>query len=344
MRCLDGCPDDCFQSVMSYLEPADIAACRLTSRSWRRHVDALLQALAPSASAPPAAIAAAFPHLLHLKLSASPAPGVNSTSSTGSCGDGSSDSSGTDCCGLPPLGALQRLPRLRTLHLRGQPIAGSMLDCRSLLPLAEAALVDLEASCMELRHAQALQGMGHLTRLHLEGYSLDWNGTLPDLLLPLWRLAHLHFSCFRSLVAGAAAAAAAEGAAALAAAGEGEEAGSAADGSGEAAAAAGQLAGLRKLTSLVTLELCSREACSDGACGEYAALPRLQSLTVRRCASFGQSAPHITDAGLRLLCSQLRGQLTSLSLSGHAGIGDDGVRCIGGLSLLQSLELRLGSW
>ena len=334
MRCLDGCPDDCFQSIMLYLAPADIAACRLNSRSWRRHVDTLLQALAPSASAQPAAVAAAFPHLLHLKLSAGPATGIDSSVSSSVCGDDSSDSSHTACGGLPPLRALLHLPRLRALHLRGQPIAGSMLDCRSLLPLAEAPLVDLEASCLELRHAQALQGLAQLTRLYLEGYSLDWNGTLSALLLPLRRLAHLHFSAFRAPVTAAAAAATRE---------EGADA-AAADRSGEAAAAAGQLAGLRQLTSLVSLELCSRDACSDAACGEYAALPRLLSLTVRRCASFGQGAPHITGAGLRLLCNQLHGQLTSLSLSGHAGIGDNGVRCIGRLSLLQSLELRLGAW
>ena len=152
--------------------------------------------------------------------------------------------------------------------------------------------------------------------------------------------------------AAAAAAASAAAAAAVAAPAAAEEgaaisgAGAGSDSSqGSGAGAAGLLAGLRQLTSLLTLELSTQDACSDAACAEYAALPHLLSLTVRRCASFGQGAPHVSDAGMRLLCSsQLGSQLTCLKLSGHAGIGDEGVRCIGRLSCLETLELRLGAW
>lgn len=318
---LEDCGDS-FENVLALLPPADVAACRLVSRAWRRQVSVLLQHLQPAAGTPPGAVAAAFPHLARLQLTAT------STGRSSSRGGGGGD----EASALPPLWPLPQLRRLRRLKLQGLPAEpGSLLDCAELLPLASAlAFDDLEAACLELRNASALQQLAQLTRLHLAGPRLgDWRGSLPALLAPLRRLAHLHFACVDSSAAGGSSSDCGE-----------EEPGDEPGPFGSA----GQLAGLRRLTTLVTLELACPDGASDAACWEVAAgpLPRLRRLSISHSASFGQAAPAVSDAGLELVCRRLGGQLTSLTLAGHARITDAGVAHLAQLRLLQHLELRLG--
>lgn len=75
---------------------------------------------------------------------------------------------------------------------------------------------------------------------------------------------------------------------------------------------------------------------------EIAALPRLRHLSIARCASFGAGAPSVGDAGLALLARALGRQLSSLSLTGHRGIGDEGLRAVARCAALRHLELHLG--
>lgn len=357
---LDDC-GDAFEGVLAALAPGDVAACRLVSRAWRREVDLLLQQLAPAPGSEPAAVVATFPHLTSLRLTAgsttassgsSPTSSGSNPTSTGSSptSTGSSGGSNASCVRLPPLGALVSLRRLRTLSLIGPAPAGSQLDCCSLLPLSGAppALAALELSGLRLRHAAALQQMTQLTCLHLAGSGAlsGWPRSLPALLAPLRRLSHLHFSCTALPSAAAlgpadpvaAAAAAAEDAAVAAAV--------AAPGLVDALAppgTAGLLDGLSDLTTLVSLELCCHDGGSEAAVAEIAALPRLRRLSISRCASFGAGAPSVSDASLALLSRTLGHQLSSLTLTGHHGIGDEGLHAVARCGVLRHLDLRLGA-
>lgn len=305
---------DCFENVLAQLEPADVAACRLVSRSWCRAVGLLLQQLQPAAGVPPEHVAAAFPHVAHLQLTAKPSgsPRASDASPGGFFGRPAT-AAAAEAGGLPPLGALPRLRRLRRLKLQGALATGSALDCGQLAHLAGMpALDELEAACLELHNAAALQQLGaQLTRLHLQGHSLPGGqGSLPALLAPLRRLAHLHFSCVARPSSGSSSSWEPDS-------GDG---GSTAGGDSSGPhgsnpfGSAGQLDGLGQLTSLVTLELSSPDAASDAVCWEVAAgpLPRLRRLAIHRCASFGDAAPAISDSGVELLATRLGGQLTSL--------------------------------
>lgn len=318
---------DCFENVLALLQPADVAACRLVSRAWRREVSSLLQALQPAAGTAVPDVADTFPHLARLQL-------TSGTSST--------PSATADPSSMPPLRSLRSLRRLRRLRLQGQvvSVAGGALDCRDLLPLAGApAFEELEACCLELRHADALQALDQLTALHLQGFSLgDWPGSLPDLLAPLRRLRHLHFACFQAAPGGS-------GSAAAVAAPQRAD-----SEAGNPYGSAGRLAGLGRLTSLTSLELSCPDGASDAACWAVASgpLPRLQRLAIHSCASFGHAAPTVGDAGLELVCRALGGQLTSLALTGHTRVSDAGVYRLADLRLLQHLDLRVaapaGTW
>ena len=296
--CLDDI-GDCFENVLAHLEPADVAACRLVSRSWRREVGLLLLHLRPAAGVAPDQVAAAFPHVARLQLTAKSGGSPRGTDGAAAF-FGRPPAEAAEAGGLPPLDALPRLRRLRRLKLQGAA-AGSALDCAQLAALAGMpAFDDLEAACLELRNAAALQQLGaQLTRLHLQGHSLPGGGSLPSLLAPLRRLAHLHFACYAQASGG----------------GGGGECGSS---GANPFGCAGQLAGLGRLTGLVTLELSSPDAANDAVCWEVAAgpLPRLRHLAIHRCASFGHAAPSLSDAGVELLAARLGGQLTSLVSEG----------------------------
>jgi hypothetical protein len=168
---VDDC-GDCFEAVLEALPPADVAACRLVSRRWRRHVDLLLRQLQPTAGASLTALAAKWRHLIRLRLVAG-APG-----------------------GMPPLDPLPGLRCLRSLALHGLAGGCSELDCRRLAPLAGLpALEALEAWDLRLTHASALGALSRLAALHLRGCCLGgWPGSLPALLLSLPRLGRLTFS------------------------------------------------------------------------------------------------------------------------------------------------------
>ena len=344
--CLEDC-GDVFEGVLACLVPGDVAACRLVSRGWRHEVDLLLQQLQPVAGAEPAALAAAFPHLTSLQLTAAP-PASSSSEGGGDGSSGSNSSSGTSgssdaVARLPPLGALVTLRRLRRIQLVGARAGGgaaSTLDCRQLLPLAGVTpLSDIEASSLQLRAVVALQQLTQLTRLHLAAAPLrGWHGSLPALLAPLRRLEHLGYAAAPPLPAAAAAAgdAAAEEEAAALAAAVGAAAGPTRGGS-----SMGLLEGLSRLTSLRSLELSCPHAVSDGVCADVAALPRLQQLAIARSSAFGHAAGSLSDAGLAALLAGLAGQLTSLSLTGQQGVSDEGLRQLGRCAALRHLELRL---
>lgn len=346
--CIDDC-GDAFEGVLLALAPGDVAACRLVSRAWRREIDLLLQQLAPVPGAELAAVVATFPHLTSLQLTAAYecGDGCGSNASRGHSAAGTGGScSGSARARLPPLGALVSLRRLRTLALVGPPPAGGQLDCRSLLPLSGAppALAALHLSGLTLRHAVALQQLTQLTSLHLAGSGVlsGWPRSLPALLAPLRRLSHLHISCtpLHAVAApdpAAAAAAAAEDAAVVAAVAAVALAAELA-----APGPAGLLHGLSSLTSLVSLELRCHEGGSEAAVAEIAGLPRLRRLSIARCASFGVDAPSVSDAGLALLSRALGLQLSSLALTGHRGIGDDGLHAVARCATLRHLELHLG--
>ena len=278
---------DCFEQVLAALQPADVAALRLVSRGWRQHVDLLLHQLQPAAGAQPAAVAATWRHLARLQLAASARSG------------------------LPPLDALPGLRCLRSLALHGPPSGLGELNCRSLAPLeAMPGLEGLELSGQLLRHATTLQQLAQLSRLALHGCTLaGWHGSLPALLLPLARLAHLRFYAPRG---------------------------------GGGGGGGPTLAGLSRLTGLTSLELSCEDGASDGTCREASALPRLASLAIERCASLGNAAPSVGDAGLEALAAGLAPRLTSLALTGCRGVSDRGVAALAGLAQLRRLELRLG--
>lgn len=331
---------DCFENVLAHLDPADVASCRLVSRNWCRATGLLLQQLQPAAGVEPELVAAAFPHVACLQLTAKPSGSPRGSDSSGALfgrpiPTAAANMASAEAGGLPQLGALRCLRRLRRLRLQGALVAGSALDCAELAHLAGMpALDELEAACLELHNAAALQQLGaQLTRLHLQGHSLPGGqGSLPALLAPLHRLAHLHFSCYARPSGSSGGWELSSGS------------GGGAASSSSPFASAGQLAGLSQLTSLVTIELSSPDAASDAVCWEVATgpLPRLRRLAIHRCASFGHAAPAISDAGVELLAARLGGQLTSLALSGHARISDAGVEAIAGMGQLQQLELRLG--
>lgn len=357
---LDDC-GDAFEGVLAALAPGDVAACRLVSRAWRREVDLLLQQLAPAPGSEPAAVVATFPHLTSLRLTAgsttassgsSPTSSGSNPTSTGSSptSSGGSGGSNASCVRLPPLGALVSLRRLRTLSLIGPAPAGGQLDCCSLLPLSGAppALAALELSGLRLRHAAALQQLTQLTCLHLAGSGAlsGWPRSLPALLAPLRRLSHLHFSC--TALPSAAALGPADPVAAAAAAAEDAAVAAAVAAAGlvdslAPPGAAGLLDGLSDLTTLVSLELCCHDGGSEAAVAEIAALPRLRRLSISRCASFGAGAPSVSDASLALLSRTLGHQLSSLTLTGHHGIGDDGLHAVARCGVLRHLDLRLGA-
>ncbi len=316
---------DCFENVLAHLEPADVAACRLVSRNWRRATGLLLQQLQPAAGVQPEQVAATFPHVSLLQLTAKPSGSPRGSDSSGALFGRPAGAAGAagEAGGLPPLGGLPRLRRLRRLKLQGALLAGSALDCAELAHLAGMpALDELEAACLELHNAAALQQLGaQLTRLHLQGHSLPGGqGGLPALLAPLRRLAHLHFSCFARF------------------SGSGRGGGGGPSSGSNPFGSAGQLEGLGRLTSLVTLELSSSDASSDAVCWEVAAgpLPRLRRLAIHRCASFGYAAPTIGDSGVELLAARLGGQLTSLV----SGRGRRSCICVPAVQLAGTQVLR----
>lgn len=323
---------DCFENVLAHLDPADVAACRLVSRNWCRATGLLLQQLRPAAGVEPEQVATAFPHVTRLQLTAKSSGSPRGSDSSGALfgrptPTAAANMASAEAGGLPQLGALRCLRRLRRLKLQGALVAGSALDCAELAHLAGMpALDELEAACLELHNAAALQQLGaQLTRLHLQGHALPGGqGSLPALLAPLHRLAHLHFSCYARPSGSSGGWELSSGS------------GGGAASSSNPFGSAGQLAGLSQLTSLVTLELSSPDAASDAVCWEVAVgpLPRLRRLAIHRCASFGHAAPAISDAGVELLAARLGGQLTSLvsamqcARCPHLGMGCFGAGCL----------------
>ncbi|KAI3430362.1 hypothetical protein D9Q98_004957 [Chlorella vulgaris] len=174
---LDEC-GDCFELVLAALQPADVAACRLVSRGWRRHADILLQNVSVAAGTQLEQVADVWSNLRRLQLTASNHTGW-----------------------LPQLDALPQLHCLRSLVLQGARggAVPSGLDCRRLAPLAAMlGMQALEARDLLLHNAPALQDLAQLASLHLHACSLgEWPGTLPDLLLPLSRLSCLSFRAAR---------------------------------------------------------------------------------------------------------------------------------------------------
>ena len=281
--------------------------------------------MAPAPGTPPAAVVAAFPHVVRLALTAG-------EQSSRQQHEAAADGGGADAdAALPPLETLPQLRRLRALKLQALGAASGTLDCRVLLPLAQCrAFGELEAAALQLRHAEALGRLGQLSRLHLRAYSLSGCASLlPELLAPLRRLQHLRVTLLQPAGSAALAAVAAAGGADGGAGGGGTP-------------PPGALAGLGRLSALVSLELSVPDAASDAACAEIAGggLRNLARLALDRPPASAQRAPSVTDAGLAALAAGLADQLTSLSLTGHTALTDEGVSHLRRLRLLTHLELR----
>lgn len=298
---------DCFEVVLGYLDPADIALCREVCSAWRQQVQLLLWHLAPRPGCDLAAVATTFPSLTTIQLDLRPSPSPPASAAA----SGSQPSSSCQAC--PALAALAGLKRMRRLALRATTPAAADLDTDALLPLAQLPhLWELSLQGFRLRGCSSLRQLTQLRSLALSGVCIeDWDASLAALLAPLTRLEAI---CFSGYLRGGG------------------------SGPGEA-----PFAGLSCLSALTAVRLGGGALVDDDTCRQLAALPHLAHIELSRSDQDANSALTVTDDGVAAFAA-LDSQLVRLVLLGHTGITDAGLLWIRRLTRLEHLDLRLHSW